>query len=387
MWSPATGASALPEYEIVVLEGELPYEENRRAGPGWWMDIDGVWHSPREWPEDDPPLDGWARGDDGFWHAPRVEVERLWAPVQVERLGPAVVALAEPPDDVIAPKTLSRQAQADRRAMFTVAGVIAGATLLLVAALILITQAGASDPDEPDPESSEVIYAVQTEALRAARQREVALEAPTVARAQLSALTVRPSIVLEQTAETFEPDDWRPNGERCLDFDEIVLVERSSVPVAWADQLECVPDQGRWTDRYLESVLTRTVDAEVVPLIPPRVVHASGGASWTALTRQSYLTDLEHRATLQIVSAGAGHNPRDQDPSQWKPSSGDIWCAYAVDWISVKSHWQLDVHEAEVMALAEMLDTCNAATSSGADPETVLVEPLAPPTIERVTEG
>jgi hypothetical protein len=183
----------------------------------------------------------------------------------------------------------------------------------------------------------------------------------------------------------FDSEDWRPSGQGCLDFDEVVLVERSSVPITWADQLGCVPDRGRWTDRYLDDVLTRTRDAEVVPLIPPRVVHVSGGASWRADTRQSYLTDQQHPATLQIVSAGAGHNPRDEDPSLWKPSAPDTWCAYAVDWISVKGHWQLDVHEAEVEALAEMLDTCAEATSSGADPQTVLVEPLAPPAIERVT--
>lgn len=338
------------------------------------MDVDGVWRSPREWPEDDPPVDGWERRGDGFWHPPQADVKTLAVPVAQEA-----------PIEDTQPRTLSRQARADRRAMFTVSGVIAGAVLLLIAALILITQASATDSEEPEPESPEVIYAAQTDAARLAQQREAALQAPALARAQLAELPRRASQDLERSEGEFAPDDWRAEGEGCLDFDEIVLIERSSIPVIWADQLGCVPDRGRWTDRYLDSELTRTLEAEVVPLIPPSVVHDSGGASWSETTRQSYVTDRQHPATLQIVSSGAGHNPRDQDPSQWKPSSPGITCAYAVDWISVKSRWQLDVHEDEAVALAEMLDTCDEATSRGADPETVLLDSLAPPTIELVT--
>ena len=46
-----------------------PTSETRR-GPGWWMDLEGVWNPPELWPESTPPLDGWVRGDDGRWSPP-----------------------------------------------------------------------------------------------------------------------------------------------------------------------------------------------------------------------------------------------------------------------------------------------------------------------------
>ncbi|MGI9606999.1 MAG: hypothetical protein ACR2P0_12745 [Acidimicrobiales bacterium] len=41
-----------------------------RRGPGWWMDLDGGWNPPEEWPENSPPLPGWERGPDGSWRPP-----------------------------------------------------------------------------------------------------------------------------------------------------------------------------------------------------------------------------------------------------------------------------------------------------------------------------
>lgn len=45
-----------------------------RRGPGWWMDLDGQWNPPEEWPEANPPLPGWVRGSDGRWFDPEADV-------------------------------------------------------------------------------------------------------------------------------------------------------------------------------------------------------------------------------------------------------------------------------------------------------------------------
>lgn len=41
-----------------------------RRGPGWWMDLEGQWNPPEEWPEATPPLPGWTRSNDGLWSQP-----------------------------------------------------------------------------------------------------------------------------------------------------------------------------------------------------------------------------------------------------------------------------------------------------------------------------
>lgn len=340
------------------------------------MDLDGVWRAPQDWPEDYPPIDGWVQGRDGRWNAPD-QTSDEHADVSV----PATIN-TEARQVESAPKRLSRQANADRRAMYTVAGVIGGAMLLLAAALIVITQAGASGTEQAGPDVSEVIFAAETDADRAARQEAAAAAAPARALESLEQLVVRDTSV---GAVGFDEQDWVATVDGCLDRDELVLVERSELPVTWADQLECVPDGGQWTDQFLGTVLTRTIDAAVNELVPTEVVFASGGDDWSTATRGSYVTDLRHPATLQVVAAGSGHNPRSEDPSQWRPSAQRAWCAYAVDWISVKAHWGLDIHAAEKAALGEMLDSCNDATSAGANPATAIVDTLAPPSIERQT--
>ncbi len=336
------------------------------------MDLDGVWRAPSEWPEDYPPLDGWLRNDLGQWSPPGDSCAASDQLVGVRSI--------EPKTEPVRMPTVSRQAQADRRAMYTVAGVVGGACLLLAAALIVITQAGAVSNGEPKPDEPDVVFASENDQDLIDRQRAMALEAPEIARQNLRLLSATEAI----DPADFDPVAWAPVEEGCLGLAESVLIARSNVPVVWADQLECVPDRGEWNDRYLEATLTRTLEANVVTLIPPAVVHASGGSTWSPATRQAYVADQNHPATLQIVSAGAGHNPRGQDPSAWRPSSPDIWCAYAVDWISVKTHWQLAVTDSERSALDEMLDTCDSATSSGADPSTVVLEQLAAPDIEHL---
>ncbi len=357
------------------VQGELPERENRRGGAGWWMDSDGVWRPPEEWPEDTPPVEGWERHPDGRWKGPpsaeAFEVE----------LTSTRVMLAERPAE---PKPQSRQAQADRRAMLLVVGALAGAAILLVGALILITQAGALGSGDEPPSEPEVIVAAETDEVRDAQRRTAALSAPTEAQILLEQLEVRTDLV---TTDLFDPADWVPDEADCLDTAEQVLVERSQTPVTWADQLECVPDTGRWSDRYLGRDIRSTIDVDVALLVPAPVVYVSGGHTWSDDTRKAYAADTTHPATHHIVSSFGGHNPRDADPSIWKPSDRATWCAYGVDWILVKSRWSLSVTENEVAALEEMLGSCGDADSLGADPESMLLSPLPEPVIELAADG
>lgn len=357
----------------MAVRGELPEKRNQRGGAGWWMDPSGAWRPPEEWPENSAPFDGWERGEDGRWHGPD--------PVAVVDNPDPLPQIAEPVESETS-RRLSRQARADRRAVLTVFGAIAGAALLLVVALILITQAGATGNSiaRPAGDDPEVIYAANTDADVQARLETLAAEAPGLATAQLASLA---RIDDSSVSEDFEASDWTVESTNCLTITEEVLVERSAVGIVWADQFECVPDRGRWTDRYLGTNIRSVIEADVQPLVPASVVHVAGGSSWTAETRAAYLTDTEHLATLHIVAADGGHNPREQAPDEWRPSNRATWCAYAIDWVGVKVRWDLGVTEAEASALEEMLESCGEADSNGADTGSLTMNSGAP-TIELV---
>ncbi|MFT7475935.1 MAG: hypothetical protein ACI81L_002881 [Verrucomicrobiales bacterium] len=362
-----------------MIDGELPNRENQRGGPGWWLDLDGTWRAPTEWPEDSPPIEGWTRESDGGWKPPGGETAE-----RIDRLHMPMTLVDAPREEETRP---SRQAAADKKATLSVSGALGAAALLLVGALVLITQASAEEDGVISTEVlPSVIYAADTDQVRMQRRKEAAAAAPDQAIEDLAALAVRETEAPTDTPlGPFDELAWAILTEDCLDLAENVLITRSSVPIVWADQLECVPDQGRWTDRYLGTVISRTIDAAVSPHIPPAIVFVSGGSTWTELTRDAYLTDTTHPATLQITSAGSGHNPRGQDPSRWKPSNAESWCAYAVDWVAVKVRWELDVTVAERDAVAEMLGTCGTSASTGADPMTAAIDPFASPAIERIT--
>ena len=192
----------------------------------------------------------------------------------------------------------------------------------------------------------------------------------------LNSATARPA-----DAPAYDAADWPSATEGCLSLDEQVLIARSASDVEYVDDMECVVDRGRWVDRVHSQVLTSAVDAEVVSFVPLPQVWAAGGWNWTDDTKQAFMSDLAHPAVHQIVARGFGHNPRQQSPVDWKPASRASWCAYAVDWIEVKHRWNLGVTDAERAELQAMLDSCAEADSTGADPLTVTLDPLASPEI------
>lgn len=380
----AVGGAVLRREIETTMPGEIPPRENKRGGPGWWLDPEGIWRAPAVWPEDYPPLEGWVRNGDGTWSAPRASDDRTHresasvVPVKLaeHRARTPTVTMDRPK-----PPKRSRQAEADVRAMLLVGGAFGAAALLVVLALILQSRAGANVDEVEVDVASEVVFAAETDALREQRRAEATLTAPPEALALLAQLELRPT---EDADAVFDETQWVAASEDCLDLAEQVLIERSKVPVVWIDNLECVPSEGLWSDQYLGIEITRTIDAEVRPLVPPEDAFSSGGDNWTPTTRSNYLSDTVHPATLMIVAADAGHNPRGASPAAWRPSDEATWCGYAIDWVAVKSRWELSVSEAEFAALDEMLATCDQATSNGPHPSSMVLDPIEPPIIDRL---
>lgn len=196
------------------------------------MDLDGVWRAPQQWPEDTPPLDGWIRSSDGQWHAPTPVSE-----TEDDERDPVTIAdNSDKIGDADGAPRRSRQAEADRKAMFTVVGVIAATLLLLAAALVLITQASAEDIPEAADEGGSVVFAAETDEVKMQRRLAAAIEAPAVARAQLDALRVRPDAGELDDLAGYDLIEWTAERTDCLDIAEEVLVERSQSPVLWGRQ-------------------------------------------------------------------------------------------------------------------------------------------------------
>ncbi len=351
------------------------------------MDEDGHWRPPSEWPGEHPPVDGWIRTGSGKWvdpatqSAPTISIDTVLegapSPGRPSQ-NTQVIPDAEP---TRTPRPRSLQAQADIRVMLLVGGAVLVAGTVLLMALIGQPSADAiAQPSGTTP--PEVVFAAETEEVRAERRLQAARDAPAEASAALAEL----ASVAEASEIPFDESLWQLQPDDCLDRDEQILLARSAAPVEWADDLECVPSTGSWKDEYLGEDITSTIDAEVQSLIPLPVVHTSGADQWTPATRAAYLADTDHPATMLIVLRGGGHNPRSQGPVDWRPSDPATWCGYAVDWIAVKERWELGVSLSERTALSEMLNTCNDAGTNGPHLSSMVIDPIVAPAIER-TDG
>lgn len=338
----------------MIFEGERQAGGNRRRGPGWWLDDGGMWRAPEEWPEDYPPLTGWVRNPSGGWLPPggADDAETRWMSNDPSADGE---------------RRDSRQAKADKQAIAVATGALAACLVLLVGAMILISQAGASRDDPADP-GDDVIYAADPLSDTTDRLAVISAQ-PAIARQRLDELPA--ALDPPADAAPFDPAAWIAPDIGCRTMADRILEARSQVAVTFDDSGDCRIATGRWTDRENGSELTSAGEAEVISFVPASLVHSSGGWNWTQPTRIAFAADVSHPAVHQVVAAGAGHNPRAAGPEDWRPADRSQWCAYAVDWTAVKHRWKLSVTDAERAALAMMLETCDEATSTGADPLTV----------------
>ncbi|WP_212828019.1 HNH endonuclease family protein [Polymorphospora rubra] len=145
---------------------------------------------------------------------------------------------------------------------------------------------------------------------------------------------------------------WRSAGKNC-DVRDTVL-ERDGTGV----ELDgCNVVGGSWSSVYDNRTIDDPSGVDIDHTVPLANAWRSGADEWEDDRRSEFANDLT-RPQLLAVSASSNRSKGDQDPSQWKPTNQDAWCDYAIDWITVKSHWELTVTAAEKTALQDMLETC-----------------------------
>lgn len=160
--------------------------------------------------------------------------------------------------------------------------------------------------------------------------------------------------------------DWRHwiDADRdCQNTRAEVLIEESQGQVSFATDERCRVVTGRWEGPWSGELFVNSSDVDIDHHVPLGHAHDSGGWRWNDDRKRAYANDLSNAFSLQVTSASVNRSKGKQAPDEWKPDQVDVWCRYAVDWISVKQQWSLTVTEAEVRALTDMLGTC-----AGGDP-------------------
>ena len=115
---------------------------------------------------------------------------------------------------------------------------------------------------------------------------------------------------------------------------------------------------GTWYSWFDGQTITDSSDLDIDHMVPLAEAHSSGGWQWDSSRKTEYANDITHPEALTAVSATSNRSKGSRDPGEWKTPAEGAWCDYAIDWITVKTAWNLTSDETEVAGLEDMLATC-----------------------------
>ncbi len=179
------------------------------------------------------------------------------------------------------------------------------------------------------------------------------------ARRQLAAATVVAQFVdfSDYDRDTYDGSGWPDADGDCQSDRHEILIEESLVEVTF-DADGCRVETGLWLDPYDGTEYTSAEQVSIDHVIPLAAAHRAGAWQWDQPSRRAFAFDITFPATHAVVGSGVNQAKADRGPEDWRPPAEEVWCRYAVDWTAVKDRWSLAFTNAEVLALGEMLGTC-----------------------------
>lgn len=188
---------------------------------------------------------------------------------------------------------------------------------------------------------------------------EIDTEAVAGAGTQLDALIVEGS----NSVDGYDRDAF---GQRWADIDRNGCDQRNDALRAAAVEMTikpgthgCVVLEATIEDPYTGTTIDfikgeNTVDIDHV--VPLSRAWQQGAANWSEDQREEFANTAEN---LLAVDASANRSKGDSGPEEWMPEAGR--CGYTVQWISVKTQFELTVTPAEKSALETELTDCEGS--------------------------
>lgn len=145
----------------------------------------------------------------------------------------------------------------------------------------------------------------------------------------------------------------------CINTRERVLLDESLIEVERDEDDACKLRSGLWYDPYTAKFFTDPGDLDIDHMVPLKETHQSGAHAWDAEKRKAFANDLDNRAHLMAVKAGANRSKSCQDPSEWLPPNEAFACEYVLIWAGIKRVWGLSMDSAERDFILEVLARCD----------------------------
>lgn len=226
--------------------------------------------------------------------------------------------------------------------------------------VVLVLAAGAyMAPSELDEILPDIAPSSGSSRTSAAQDEDVDADAFAGASSDLDALTV---------AELDSGDDYDRDlfGQRWADIDRNGCDQRNDALRAGAVEVTtkpgthgCVVLEATIEDPYTGTAIDfvkgeNTVDIDHV--VPLSRAWQQGASSWPEERREEFANTS---GNLLAVDASANRSKGDRGPEEWMPDAGR--CGYVIQWIDVKTEFELSVSAEEKSALEDELDECEGS--------------------------
>ena len=159
----------------------------------------------------------------------------------------------------------------------------------------------------------------------------------------------------------YDRDEWRhwtdEDGD-CQNARQEALIAESTVAVEFASGDQCRVSSGRWQGPYTGEVVNDPSKLDIDHMVPLANAHRSGAWAWDRERKREFANSMGYENHLIAAISSANRAKGSKGPEQWRPPLESYWCVYAIDWVTIKNHWELTVTEFEYAALREMLATC-----------------------------
>ena len=151
---------------------------------------------------------------------------------------------------------------------------------------------------------------------------------------------------------------WTDEDGDCQNARQEVLIDESNAAVEFTSNDQCRVSSGQWQGPYTGEVVTDPGDLDIDHMVPLANAHRSGAWAWDRERKREYANSLGYENHLIATISSANRAKGSKGPEAWRPPLESYWCAYAIDWVTIKNNWELTVTESEYTALREMLATC-----------------------------
>ena len=153
---------------------------------------------------------------------------------------------------------------------------------------------------------------------------------------------------------------WIDADKNGCDTRAEVLIEEAIVKPKIGPK--CKLTGGKWLSAYDGKTITNASQLDVDHLVPLAEAWRSGAWKWSSAQRQAYANDLDDGRALVAVTLSTNRSKGDKDPALWMPAREQ--CAYAENWVAIKTKYSLTFDEKEGVKLSSFLNSCGLSASS-----------------------